>query len=447
MSVTQASHPRPGASALAARGARLAVALWGLGVGAGCSSDPSQASFSQDVGNAFAPCNPAEIRFLASKHNFMTAFENCGSNNFATFAWSPDGQHLYFQLPLAAYVMDAEAQDKRTVPVPTQTPVGPAAWLNASRVAVPVGPAPGEEAGGLRLAIFDVDQKSIDHRALTGFTEVTDVQVGDSPSELLFVGTQADQRSVFRLDLDSGTLTRAFPWLDRPFTTFSYAPSLQAVVLGHEGKVSLHKRDGTELGAWSPASRGALHGDGRWLALEHDGQAVSIFHQRHWDELSEQARARELARSQRFQERLPDWYPKEVQPPTLSVVDLSKGERWVFTGFFGSDFQWYDPYPMQGGAAPERLEYGSFILWGFEGKELNRNVVLGNLADRLRSIDRGQEMMGLQRWAEATDAPASVPGVLPVVVRASASPPASDSPDEAATAPAASLAPAPPAAP
>ena len=40
-----------------------------------------------------------------------------------------------------------------------------------------------------------------------------------------------------------------------------------------------------ELGTWSPAKRGVLHKDGRWLALEYDEAPISIFYQRTWDEL------------------------------------------------------------------------------------------------------------------------------------------------------------------
>src|SRR5690606_31583290 len=120
-----------------------------------------------------------------------------------------------------------------------------------------------------------------------------------------------------------------------------------------------------------------------------------------WDELSERARAREIARAKEFESRLPSWYPREVNPPTITLVDRLNGERWMFTGFSGSHFAWYEA----------RDYYASMVLWGFEGKEMNRNVLLGNLADRMKAMEKGEEMLGVQRWrpegveAEAPEAP------------------------------------------
>ena len=155
--------------------------------------------------------------------------------------------------------------------------------------------------------------------------------------------------------------------------------------------------DGSVLNQWSPATRGVLHHDGRWLALEHEGEAVSIFYQRSWDELPPQARERELRRARAWEDRLPDWYPREVHPPTITVVDTTTNARWMFTGFHGHQFSWYEPADF----------YVSIVLWGFEGKELNRNVLLGNLGDRLRSIEKGEEMFGVTRFepvvSEETD--------------------------------------------
>jgi hypothetical protein len=388
-----------------------------------CTNDPTRASFSENVGAAFAECNPAEIRFLAGKHNFMTAFEPCGSNNFQHYSWSPNGTHLYFQLTHTGLIMDAEAEDKRTITVPTETPVGPAAWLNTARIAVPVGPAEGETT--LRMAVFDKDQATLLHHAIPGLEQIESLQVGSSPSQLLFTALRDGKRHIFAMDLDDGTVSEPFPWAAAfEVTTFTYTPGADAVVIGGEGKATLYDAaTGSERGTWAPAKRGQLHPAGRWLALEHDGEAVSIFYQRSWDELSEHARARELARAKAFEERLPDWYPKEVNPPTITLVDLQTGTRWMFTGFQGHQFEWY----------PARDYYASYILWGFEGKELNRNVMLGNLADRMRSMERGEEMLGVQRWRveeDAAETPDAEEGAAPAeaVPGAGEEPPAQPAP-------------------
>ncbi len=368
----------------------LAILLAPLLLVTGCSSDPGKASFSENVGETFAQCNPAEIRFLAGKHNFMSAFENCGSNNFKDYAWSPNGTHLYFQLTLTHHIMDAEADDRKVITVPTESPTGGGGWLNSSRIAIPIGKADDEDDSVERIAVYDMDQNSLITQEVPGLTGIDDIAVGASPSDVLFTGVSADGvRKLHRLDLDDGTVSLAYPWLDAEVSTFSYTPSAGALSVGSGGQVTLYRaQDGHQLGQWSPANAGSLHADGRWMLLEHDGEAISVFYQRHWDELSENARARELARAKRFEEALPEWYPKEVQPPMLSVVDLTSGERWAFTGFMGHHAEWYGPTPY----------YASLILWGFEGKEYNRNIILGNLADRLNNISRGEEMMGVQPW-------------------------------------------------
>jgi WD40-like Beta Propeller Repeat len=378
-----------------------AVLLVGL---AACNNDPTRASFSQNVGAAFAQCNPAEIRFLATKHNFMPAFEPCGSNNFDAYAWSPDGTHLYFQLTHAGHVMNAEAQNKATITVPTETPIGPAAWLTSTRLAVPIGPPEGGK--DLRLALYDLPtgdgQTQIRYETLPGLTKPQDLHVGDKPTELLFTAERDGKRQIWRMNLDDGTIAPAWAWAaPLEVDTFDYQPARNALTIGAAGKVTLYDTDGKAQGEWMPARRGTLHPGGRWLALEYDGQAISIFYQRTWDELSEKARARELARAKEFEERLPPWYPREVKPPTISLVDLQTGKRWVFTGFHGTDFQWYEA----------RDYYASFILWGFEGKQMNRNILLGDLADRMHSMERGEEMLGVQKWnPDDTEAPDGTTG-------------------------------------
>lgn len=371
---------------------RLSILLIAVLTGlAACNNDPTKATFSQNVGAAFAQCNPAEIKFLATKHNFMPAFRPCGSNNFDAYAWSPDGTHLYFQLTHGGHVMDAQADNKATITVPTETPIGPAAWLNSTRLAIPLGPAEGAKDD--RIALYDLPtgagQTQIVYKTLPGLTKPGDLHVGDKSSELLFTALKGDKRHIYRMNLTDGTIAEAWPWASGlEVDTFDYQPARDMLTVGAAGKVTLYGTDGKKAGAWMPARRGILHPRGRWLALESDGKAVSIFYQRTWDELSEKARARELARAKKFEEKLPPWYPHEVKPPTISLVDLQTGKRWMFTGFFGTDFQWYEA----------RDYYASFILWGFEGKQMNRNVMLGDLADRMHSMERDEEMLGVQRW-------------------------------------------------
>ena len=64
------------------------------------------------------------------------------------------------------------------------------------------------------------------------------------------------------------------------------------------------------------------------------------------------------------------------------------------TSFWGTEVQWY----------PSKGNWIAFILWGIEGKQLNRNVGLTSLAERIRMLDAGQMPLGV----EAVLAPRSV---------------------------------------
>jgi len=370
-----------------------------------CSSDSEQRSFSQNVGDAFQPCDPAEIRFLATKHNFMTAFDNCGSNHFGQYAWSPDGLHLYFQLTLTHHIMNADAEDKRTITVPVESPTGQAGWLSASRIAIPIGPASSVPGAPERVAVYDIDQNSTFERTVEGYSGIDGVQRGDAPADVFFTAKAAGgERRAYHLDLDDGSVRPAFAWLDTPVTSFEYEPDQRRVAIGRDNTVTLYEAaDGAIVGSWTPATRGVLEPEGRWLALEYEGEPISLYFQRAWDELSPRAREREIARVKRFEDRLPDYYPRTITPPSLSMVDLEEDQtRWRITSVQGDHFSWYRARPT----------YVGLILWGFEGKQLNRNILLGTMVDRMASMAKGEEMMGVERWAPAA---APVEATAPVV--------------------------------
>ena len=136
------------------------------------------------------------------------------------------------------------------------------------------------------------------------------------------------------------------------------------------------------------ATRGVVHPEGRYIALESLGEPISPFDQRSWDELSDDAREREKRRTEEWLARQPEWVPKEINPPTIDIVDVEVGKRFRFNSFYGDRFQWY-PSPY----------YASFVLWGLEGKEVNKNVALTNLHERLRMAAAGDIPMGVQLYA------------------------------------------------
>lgn len=365
-----------------------------------------QRSLTENVGATFSPCDQSEIKFLAAKHNFQLAFRPCGNNNFDSFSWSPTGTHLYFELVMSGHVMNADRPDKRTFAVPTAEPTGDAAWLSGSRLVLPVV-ADADDAPE-RLAIVDITDPDWNEdpeaqvttalmlHPVPGLTAINDLSRGDKPTQVLFSAKDTDGlRSIYQLDFETSEVSPAFDWLEGAVHNFTYTPSQTAVVVANDDGVTLfNAKTGEITGSWTVATRGSLHGEGRWLALEHLGASRSVFGQRSWNEVSENARQREQARIEQFKEELPGWLDTEVRPPMISVVDLTTGERWQFTSFLGSQFQWYEAYG----------EYASLILWGFEGKEVKRNVILGNMADRLQAIDEHDVMMGVEPFIDPTRA-------------------------------------------
>lgn len=369
---------------------------------AACSYDPTVGTLPDNVGAAFAPCQESEIRFLSTKHNLQSVFEPCGNNNFGAFSWSPDGTRVYFQLGQTGYVMDAEAENKQTTTVPTPSPIGGAAWLNANQLALPVGPA--EEEGSNRVAVFDLSQKSVYYRDLP-FAGAPDIHRSNTAGFAWLVVNDGEgtPNRLKQMDLADGALTDALPWLPAGFDTFTATPKANTVMVGIADTVTRHDLDGKVLATYTPATRGTVHPDGRWLALEHEGDPISIFYQRAWDEMTEAQRKREAKRAQRLSSGLPESYPTTVDPPTLSFVDLQDGARWRMTSVYGSEFQWYEPSPY----------YGSFILWGFEGKQFRRNVMLGQMGDRLRATEIGRKFTGIEPMNPAAEARAPSPNPKP----------------------------------
>ncbi|HHO52534.1 MAG TPA: hypothetical protein ENK18_17120 [Deltaproteobacteria bacterium] len=370
----------------------------------GCTGDPTVGTLSQNVGEAFAPCSEAEIRYLASKHNFMTAFRPCGNNHFQDYAWSPDGRKLYFQLGMSHHIMDAESPTKDTRVVPSPSPTGPGIWVSPTRLVVPVGPPPDAPDGPPQhLALYDTEQATIFDVAVPAqWGVIADLQRDSDPGSVLLTAEIGGRPRPFRIDLSDGSVSEPFPWLG-DVDTLTFTPEADALVIGSGETVTLYQAStGTPRGSWSPALRGSLHRDGRWLMLEHEAEPVSVFYQRAWDELSEAARERELRRAKRFEEQLPETFETEVRPPTLSFVDLPTSRRWRIDSVYGHDFEWYNPTPF----------YGSFVLWGFEGKQFKRNVLLGDFTSRMHTAAAGGTFIGVEPFgpeqgASYTPAPPS----------------------------------------
>lgn len=360
------------------RGLRL-LAIAPLVVRCGGSAPEGQ-SLYHNAAKAFEPCNKAKIRFMFKKYDLMPALAVCGSNKLSQYRWNPSGKLLYFDLTHTAHLLHANLPDKPLTTLPVPPPIGQPTWLTDDRLALPLPPKTPQAP--FRIVLYDTTQRTLETKTLGALSHPSDLHRGDTASEVLFTAVDATgTRGVHRLDLDTGVITRPFPWLASPVNTFTYTPSARALAVGVGTTVTLYNRASQAvLGSWTPANRGVLHPSGATLALEHAGEPQSIFYKRSWETLPGPQQQRELEKAARLEATLPKGYPATLQPPTLSFVDLKTGTRGAMRSFYGSHFQWYASTPT----------YGSFVLWGFEGVQVNRNIVLGNMAAPLYHIENGK---------------------------------------------------------
>ena len=352
----------------------------------GCSRESmyDDGSFTQNVSDAFAPCNEGEIRFLSGKHNIQTAFRRCGSNKFAHFQWSPDGVHLSFQLTHGAHIMNG--LEKTITVVPTETPSHGAGWLTKDILAVPLGPA--EDDTRYRVVIYNRAANTM-HTLPLDVKEPRHLQAWDGKGgKVLMTAVGEDgQRRPYTLDTATGTLSRALSWLTQPVTELFM--SREAKLVGWSTATDsevAQLEDGKTLHLLPGVTRAVPNKKGDWIALELLGAPISHFDQKSWDQGTEEQRAREKVRLAKWLERQPDWVSREVQPPEIHLLHTPTRGRYRITAFYGDRVQWY----------PGKRAYLAFMMWGIEGKQLNRNVAFTDLRERLRMILAGQIPLGVE---------------------------------------------------
>jgi hypothetical protein len=360
-----------------------------MGLGLLCGCQTGDATFTQNLEMAYESCRPGEIAFLTSKHGMQTVFGRCGSNNFNNFAWAPNGEDLYFRVTLAGHILNGNRKTIATIGAPGALANGH--WLDDERLVLLL-PAPKGEDGATVSVYYPKTGKFTGIRS--ALNEPQDVYAGDSEHTIYL--TDLDEkglRTPIRVDLNTGEISRALPWLQAPVVRFTHNPTLDEVTWSDEdGVAHLAKTDGRDAMEFQSATRAVVHPDGRYVALEYLGPPISPFDQRAWNEVSPQVREREIRRTEQWAERLPDWAPREVQPPVIDIYDRERDERWTLTAVQGDNFEWY----------PNRNYYASLRMWGIEGKELNKNVLLFDLAERLRMLENGNVPTGVEQAAPPT---------------------------------------------
>lgn len=380
-------------SALAA----LTVAL------AACDRDDiyGESTFSQNVAEAYAECDAGEIQFLTGKHALSLAFKPCGSNKFSAATWSPDGSLLYFQLTHGGHILVGETGDIETIP--TETPVGPAAWLRDDYLAIPLAPSGTVELGSSeevahkqaaqaegpwRLALYNRASQAMELVELP-VKSPQDLQRSGIGSQLAMTAVGDDGiRRAYTYDPLTGETARMLPWWEGPVEHLSMSAKADLVAISHDGGVELHRlASGERVVSLDRARRAVPHPGGRYVMVELDGDAISLFTQETWRELDPARKEREQARQAQWMETLPEWAPREATPPELHILDLERQERSRITAWYGRHFEWL----------PQVDYWSSFLLWGVEGKQLHANVAYVDLREKLRMLAAGQAPYGVER--------------------------------------------------
>ena len=331
--------------------------------------------FADDLKATYASCKGDEIRLLAAKHNLQLVFEPCGSNNFLHYQWSPTGLELYYQTNSGPWLLNGDTGEHRALPV--GRPIANAIWFNEDLVAFP-------EKGvkTYNIDVYDVRKNIIN---ITGIRQVNPsmLSLGREVDEVLYLAAEREPdpakpddvppQSLYRLRANTGQLETAFPWLEAPVIDYTYDRHNDLLAFrtaGFDGVTVAVGDTGEVKHTFESMTRVSVSRDGRFLAIEGPGEPIPIFHQRTEEDAAD-AEAEEPARPL----DIPDYMPTEVSPPTLWFLDTRTGEQVKLPDTFGYNFQWYDAKPY----------YCSFVLWGMENKEFNRNVVLTDITPVLRA--------------------------------------------------------------
>ncbi len=359
--------------------AALLLALLGCDAG-----EAPRGELSENAQAAFAACEADPIRALALRQRVQLAFAPCGANRVLSGAWSPDGLLLAFRLADGVYVLDGV--NHQIVSVPGEAPTAQPAWLGPSLLALPLAPQAGQQ--GARVAFADLRASTYDVVAVA-LRELEDLQ--PSGDRLLLTAVDETGARHPRLISRAGGDERALPWLEREPARLRVGGDL-ACWVEEGGVVIADALSGERLARVEGATLGVPHPSGRYVALELPGDPVSLFDQRPWGEFggSEaggEGRARAEEREARWAERLPPGVPREARPPEVQILDLESGARWRVRAWSGEGLSWY-------AANPDHL---SLMLWGMEGVQVQRNVALAPVLDRIRAAEVGIQDPGLER--------------------------------------------------
>jgi hypothetical protein len=351
-------------------------------------------SFSSDAAEAFRPCIETEVRKISDQHSMELVFEPCGSNNFLSFSWAQDGLQLYYELPNRALILNAD--NGQVSSIDQYIPHGPAAWANDDKLVLPIPPKGynGDEEDlpyQSRIGIFNrLAELQVMHTIELGRPQ--DLQPWRDGQHMLMTALDPSDglRYPYLFDPESGATEWVLSELGTVENLSWAGPDGVLAYYANNETVVQRAADGEVLARFSDVSRGIVHPESRYVALETLGPPRSLYFQRTWNELSDEARRREEARREQFIAELPEDAETEVQPPEVHFLDLSSGERYRSTAWQGDHFQWYE----------FQNYWVSFVLWGIENKQFQRNVAAIDVLPRFSGMQEKGNTRGMELFSE-----------------------------------------------
>ena len=305
-------------------------------------------TFTEAVEEVYKHCDADALNFRAASKGMQLAFKPCGSNNFVHFTWSINGLNLYYQASQGGWVLKDTGEN---YPLRVGIPRARPAWLTADMLAY-------ADASGRKIGVYQVSSHILNLLELDQ-VEPEQLTRGKEVDEVLYMAaeTPGGVRDIYRLAVNTAESEKAFQWMDLGVEDFTYQPLVDTVCyreLGGKDVVCARAEDGEELVRVEGRLRGGLSTDGRYLVTEGPGEPVKVFPEGAGEK--------------------PSFLPEEIVPPALWIMDVQAGKEILWEGVHGTQFEWY-------GAAPY---YGSFLLWGFDGLESNRNVTLVDLRNYMK---------------------------------------------------------------
>ena len=409
-------------------------------------------SVQDNLSEIFGSCKENEIGFLARKFNIQLAFENCGSNEFSHFSWSPAGDVVYFQLLKRMYLLHPETT--KTEALSFYNPTDDVFWLSPSELAFATKREPSEKEDTKENTETSTDNLSVEEFPLqmvfynregfqttapVQFSTITDiqsfkiytpekVQVGEDgqPQPLtnegflpkkenqapykydtvIFSGKKknTDVSQIFSMKTDAKEATRAFEFLDRNMDVYQFSYCTQTGMLGiitrkpkplkeGEAKPKFDKPENYNYSMTLYNSKGETiltRPNIRRVNIHPDGRYMIM--ETDAEPIPSVAPAKLIYVSEEERQRDMARMKKEAEKlPKFMDKEIIPPEIQIFDFHKQEIWRILAYYGEHVQWYTARDYHISFILRGIDKRTLNSNIALTNVTLDLFQIDRGNK--------------------------------------------------------